>query len=442
MPASASADEPSKADNDLQAESKPSNLLPRFPDFGHMPGADQYHGRVFKLSQDYPEAKPELDDDVKAILEIDFYKDWERYVLAVRDYIYEGNIERDGNANDFYLEDNPVRNWYHVPWQHWGNQGREGIHGLTKEGPVNPRTLSPAQNTQYQTYAVGFYNEPGGWTIGRVWKDAENPDVATMALEGFPVGTVVGKVLFTTAPVSEVPFLSNPIQWPAFVTTSFKESEKREMSTVRFIQMDIMVRDSRADKFGGWVFSTFVYNGDTLSEGNMWYNTVPVGIMWGNDPDVKSHSESNPAPVKTIINPDLRETVINTAETLPPMHLGWGLRLNGPLDNTMSSCMSCHATSQYPAVSGMLPAFVKYEGKSLNPDSPQWMRWFRNVPCATPFDPQAVSMDYSLQLAASIQNFVDAKAKRTGGLYYMQYFEGEPVHSIRGQRGRVPEDDK
>jgi hypothetical protein len=419
-------------------------LLPRFPDFGQLPPPATYQGRIFKLSQDYPRLEPVVDPAVRNILSIDFTKDWKAYAEAVRDYIYEGNIEAEGVANDFYLEDNKVRRWYHAPWQHWGDFGREGIHGLTKEGPVNPQVLAPSQTGTWQTYAVGFYNEQGGYQIGRVWADKQNPRIDIMQTDGFPVGTVVGKVLFTTAPVSEVPFLSNPIEWLAYTTENFLPIRStppltpRVMNTVRFIQMDIMVRDSRANATGGWVFGTFVYNG-ALAKPNLWENVVPVGLMWGNDPTVTSYAESNPNPIKTIINPDLKHTIINTSSDLPPMHLGFGLRLNGPVDNTMSSCQSCHSTAQFPAISAIMPGMTKKDGKSLKPGTPDWMRWFRDVRWATPFDSQATSMDYSLQLAASIQNFLAARSAETGGLYGVQYWNGLPVQQIYGQRGAVPD---
>ena len=420
-----------------KARAKSAKLLPRFPDFGAFPPPSQYQGRIFKLSQDYPQTKPEIEPAVRKILAIDFTKDWKAYMLAVRDYIYEGNIHGNGIANDFYLEDNKVRRWYHVPWQHYGPFGREGIHGLTKEGPALPQTLAPGQTGTWQTYAVGFYNAPGGYMIGRVWADADNPRIDIMQNEGFPIGTVVGKVLFSTAPVSEVPYLTNPIEWLAYTTKTFQPFDSpRVMNTVRFIQMDIMVRDPRAPF--GWVFGTFVYNG-ALANPNLWENVVPVGLMWGNDPHVTSHAESNPKPVRTEINPDLKETVINTDPNMPPMHLGFGLRLDGPVDNTASSCMSCHATAQFPAVSAIMPSFAKIDGREPEPASPDWMRWFRNIPCTRPFDVQASSMDYSLQLAGSVQNFVAAKAAATGGLYSVQYWNGLPVKQIYGLRGAVPD---
>jgi hypothetical protein len=406
-------------------------FLPRFPDFGHLPMPNEYQGRIFQLSQYYPRERPEIDGPVRRILEIDFRKDWEKYITAVRDYIYDGNIETEGVSADFYLENNKLRRWYHIPWQHWGPFGREGIHGLTKEGPVMAKMLAPTQTGVYQTYAVGFYNAPGGWVIGQVWKDAQNPDLDFMRRNrGFPVGTVVGKVLFTTAPVAEVPFLTAPIEWLAYATTSFKEMNQRQVTTVRFIQMDIMVRDPRADDVGGWVFGTFVYNG-ALARDNPWHNVVPVGLQWGNDPDVSSYPESNPTPTQTITNPDLKQVIINSSPDLPPMHLGFGLRLVGPVDNPLSSCMSCHSTAQFPPITPILPFMATKDGQPLKPGMPEWMRWFRNIPCNSPFDELATSTDYSLQLAQSIQNFLEARSQATGGLYSVQYWNNVPLPPLR-----------
>src|SRR6516225_5654844 len=38
-----------------------------------------YTGRIFKLSQDYPQRKPPLDAAIRKILAIDFNKDWKAY---------------------------------------------------------------------------------------------------------------------------------------------------------------------------------------------------------------------------------------------------------------------------------------------------------------------------------------------------------------------------
>ena len=140
---------------------------------------------------------------------------------------------------------------------------------MTAEGPSPPFTLGPRQKTPAQTYAVGFYNDRGGYLIGKVWADADNPRPDIVRQDGgFPVGTVVAKLLFTTAPVSEVDYLSNPIEWTAYVKDKFAPNvpdnappTPRHVALVRLIQVDIMVRDDRAKATGGWVFGTFIYNG-------------------------------------------------------------------------------------------------------------------------------------------------------------------------------------
>lgn len=417
-----------------------TNSLPRFPDFGYMPAPGTYTGRVFVLSQDYPTVQPQPDEGVKKILAIDFKKDWKAYLLAVRDYVLEGNINHPGGyENDFFLEDNKVRHWYHVPWQHWGTTGREGYHGLTQEGPVSVQMLAPNQLETSHAYAVGFYNDLGGYAIGRVWSNPERPNVGAMRNgRGFPVGTVVAKVLFVTYTEAEVPYLKNPLTWNAYVYSSdttqaaLDGGTPRVTAPVNLIQMDIMVRDPRAESTGGWVFGNFIYNGN-MNQSNLWDNLTPLGIQWGNDPQDRTNL-SNPTPTVTKINPELKETIINPdPKELPPVHLGWGYRLNGPVDDPRSSCMSCHSTAEYPAISAILPFInnppVEPPAKQGAPASDAWMRWFRNVPCADSFDAKAETFDYSLQLSKSIENFIEYKNATLQGQYAVQYWEkGNHVH--------------
>ncbi len=417
-----------------------TNSLPRFPDFGYMPAPGTYTGRVFVLSQDYPTVEPQPDAGVKKILAVDFKQDWRAYLMAVRDYVFEGNINHPGGyENDFFLEDNPVRHWYHVPWQHWGTTGREGYHGLTQEGPVSVQMLAPQQLRETHAYAVGFYNDLGGYTIGRVWADPERPNVGAMRNgHGFPIGTVVAKVLFVTYTAAEVPYLKNPLAWNAYVYSAdtadaaLDPASSRVTAPVNLIQMDIMVRDPRAESTGGWVFGNFIYNGN-MNHANRWENLTPLGIEWGNDPKVRVNL-SNPTPTETKTNPALTETIINPdPKELPPVHLGWGYRLNGPVDDPRSSCMSCHSTAEYPEISAILPFInnppVEPPAKQGEPASAEWMRWFRNVPCGTPFDAKAESFDYSLQLSKSIENFIDYKNATVQGQYAVEYWEkGNHVH--------------
>ncbi len=93
-----------------------------------------------------------------------------------------------------------------------------------------------------------------------------------------------------------------------------------------------------------------------------------------------------------------KETVTNADGTVPFQHLGWAGRLNGPVDNPISSCLSCHAIAQWPVVAPLVPP------RNVEPDSAEWMKWFRNVRAGESFSEGAVSLDYSLQLAVGIQN--------------------------------------
>jgi hypothetical protein len=392
-----------------------------FPDFGFMAAQGTYTGTVFKLSQDYPTRKPDASQlpaffsKLPTTFSNDF-STWREYMMAVKEYCFEGNL-----GVDWRVENNTARKWYHIPWQHYGPAGREGIHGLTKEAAVKPNQLAigqgqPTPNDFYQTYAVGFYNEFGGYGIGRVWADHMKPDTsATNEPHGFPNGTVVSKLLFVDVPVAQVPSLVNPTQWQGYIQQTYNNAN-RSIRTVSLIQMDIAVRDDRVPD--GWLFGTFQYNG-ALNQPVSWDNLIPVGIMWGNDPTVTDNAYTNLQPAVTKINPNLTETAINAdPKELPPTHLGWNGRLNGPVDNPMSSCLSCHMTAEVPTLSPLNPLFQS------NPPpvgSAAWMRWFANTKCGVPFDKDAQSTDFSLQLAMGIENFYLWETPAQSGLFASDY---------------------
>src|SRR5258708_1554934 len=65
----------------------------RYPDFGFLPPPSQYEGRVFKLSQEYPQAKPQT-ARIPAICTGDFdaiKRNWKKYLMDVRAYCFKGN---------------------------------------------------------------------------------------------------------------------------------------------------------------------------------------------------------------------------------------------------------------------------------------------------------------------------------------------------------------
>lgn len=392
----------------------------KFPDFGFMVPSSEVTNvnEVFKLSQDYPKNLPK--SKLPKFYNIDYKTNWREYLLSVRDYCFEGNTNVD-----FRVENNKARNWYHMPFQHYSANGREGFHGLTKEAPVKAHQLAISQ--EYATsgaWAVGFFNDVAGYTIGQVWADHENPDV-TLMKGGFKHGAVLFKLLFTSIPKdvaeSTVPFFRNGIWWDAYATYNFNSSDRSKIQVV-LTQMDIMVRDDNAPN--GWVFGNFQYNG-AVNNPIKWNNLVPVGLMWGQDP-TNNVDFSNPYPTNTIINTALKETIINPdTKELPPTHLGWNGRLNGPLDNSMSSCYSCHSTAEYPQGSPISPLFDPVLSKKYPPSSDGWMLWFRNLKCAQSFDKSTIakphySTDFCLQMSEALENFVNWKAAQ-GGLYRKDY---------------------
>jgi hypothetical protein len=401
----------------------PTSTQARFPDYGYLPV--DYKGPTFRLSQAYPTQPPK--EPLPAFFKTDFKGDWKTYLLQARSYCFAGMTDTGWRP-----ERNRVRRWYNMPWQHYGQFGREGIHGLTKEAPIEPKQLAATQTLPGVTYAVAFYNAAGGYAIGRVWKKHGRPDPSytTKPNPGFPNGTVVCKILFANLPTkdvaAQVPFFVNPIQWDAYVTRAFRDQDRptpgqdfdsclasspsclRAIEKVTLIQMDIMVKDERAPT--SWIFGTFQYNG-TLNNADPWENLAPLGLMWGNDPGNNVNS-SNPTPVRTEINPEIEESIINPdTNEIPPTHLGWNGRLDGPVDDPQSSCMSCHMTAEYPQKSPILPRF---EENPPAPGSDAWMRWFQNVQCTTPFDAGPLSTDNSLQLAQSIQNFYTWRDTKDG----------------------------
>lgn len=358
---------------------------------------------TFALSADYPKTAPA--SEAYPWKSIDFRKAGFDYLRAVLAYVYEGNIPSSGPAT-WDVQNNKVRKWYHAPWMEVGKNGREFIHGLTRERTslVGELWNSPP-NPEAQNWAVGFYNPPGGYVVGQVWSDPNAPD-PKKALN-FPDGTVAAKLLFTMADAHSVPYLKGSFEWLANAHSSIEcrireidDSSplcERSVQTVRLLQIDVAVRDDRPDYPSptNWVFGTFVYDGNAPGK-TPWERMVPVGIMWGNDP--------GKSPENVAAGYQLQETVINHAS--PVQHAGCAWRLNGPVDNPLSSCLSCHAGATFPVPNPMVP-------KTCD-SSPESLAFFQNINSASPRDPGTAWFDYSLQLSTGFRNFCLAYPKYGG----------------------------
>ena len=202
---------------------------------------------------------------------------------------------------------------------------------------------------------------------------------------------MAAKLLFTAAPVTQAPYLEGTLEWDANIDVLLTSdprcifSSGRRIQKVRLLQMDLAVRDKRADDTTGWIFATYAYDGSRGGAG-WWERMVAVGIMWGNDPKLDQAAfNAGTRVTESWINPDLRT----------PQHLGFLGRLNGPVDNPKSSCLSCHMTAQTPVRSPMMPPN----------DSGFPMRWFENMPAGNSFDQRSIGTDYNLQISSGIQSF-------------------------------------
>ena len=352
---------------------------------------DGWTGPTFTLSQNYPKEAPA---DAMPWQSFDPMTQPGGYANAVLGYFYEGNL-RDDVATSFQPPLNKVRAWYHAPWLDVGSNGREPLHGLTRERASMPGELGPGQTKVWNNWAVGFYNAPGGAMFGRIWADRGKPDTSQAIA---PEGTVAAKLLFTTAPLGEVSWLAGAPEWDAYIFTDLNNpgnidpKARRAVQKVRLLQIDFAVKDKRSTATG-WVFGTFVYNGGPTGKGGSgWQNVKPVGVMWGNDP---GYSGSGP----------LEESWINPEVRLP--HVGYQGRLNGPVDNPRSSCLSCHMTAQSPETLAELVANL------LPPTEKDIPQWFINLPSGRALGPGKVSSDYSMQVAFGLANFAGAQAARS-----------------------------
>lgn len=374
-----------------------------------------YNGPRFKPSYDFPTSAPFEKHPWEAI---DFKTQPQEYLEAVLRYVLEGQ-----DKDRWDVSANKVRKWYHMPWMGPGAKGREYISGLTSERRSRPTELGPGQLKCRQNWAVGFYNPTGGLTLGRVWKPVRSsaagfPDLSAVPFEQ---GTVVAKALYTQADASEVPLLvgaptiqarivvdDTPDDLTCPTDTVSGRPAPRGPATLRLLQLDVAIRDARSTETG-WVFGTFIYDG-RLSGSDPWAKVRPVGLMWGNDPDLTDALAASGTKPK--------ESVVLSNFGLS-RNFGRGGRMNGPVDNPDSSCLSCHSTAQAPSTT-----------RTMAPSaSVSWFLarcYFRNIPPTVPFGEEPTdttcgkaakgekSMDYSLQLAVGVRNHALAKEPKVG----------------------------
>jgi hypothetical protein len=366
------------------------------------------------------------------------------YAWAVMDYVQAGNINQP-NQLDFGVCENPVRPWYHIPFQTYdAMSGREFTHGLTREAPVTFSTPNGTGTVQSSMWAVGVYNATAAYTLGQIWQPDGTVNMPTDNLH-FQEGAVIAKPLFNTATVDELPVLKNMPAWNANISdpkfcgctpasgnecTLVEESNQcprsyAQWQDVRLMQFDFAVKDSRAPKTG-WVYGTFVADGiRKAKEKEPWRRMSVLGVMWGNDTPpagkLAYNHPDNPRKngfMEEVINwdaVDMLNKYGGSAEMRRMGHLGCNNRLNGPADNANSSCMSCHGTASVP---------------DKNLDTPPMISQFsgQTKECVAPLvNNPLVGMDRAGD-SATVNN--DISFENIDSVYFTNVGAGEPFNMV------------
>lgn len=336
--------------------------------------------------------------------------------------------------------------WYDMPWMGQGspradgsidpNSGRESLKGSYTGQILEPDTFKTQQpKVPFQNHAVIYYNDVAAFMLGEVWRDLYDPDLTNPM---FPEGSIVVKVESATLSPGDWPPLAGSTEsWVYRPTVTQQMDPSKPPLTpsivpVYFSQMAIAVKDSTASPATGWVYAAFAY--DTNAPGSsVWEKAVPVGAMWGNDPqfaNTPSGTNPNGALLETWVNP---QAPVYTHDTL-----GWGGRLAGPMDvatrhNVLtvsgkrvqgdtdfpaSSCLSCHGAAQFPFTENLYPSPNKVfplDGKPFlfwDPGSPEWARWFQNRAGNEPLTGNGrtgiVALDYDMLLTFALATWAAA----------------------------------
>jgi hypothetical protein len=383
----------------------------RSGELDHMrPAPATWNGHVFQPSFKFPKG---FQKKGFPWLDISFRHEPERYLQAVLDYALDGQ-----DLEHFDLAKNKSRSWYHMPWLGVGPYAREYIHGMTRGRDFAPGELSAAQTQCRQNWAIAFYNDVGGAMLREIWGHGQHaPDFKSLP---FLLNTVAVKFVFTQADEHDDALLDGAPRLQSAIDDSPRRNgdgcsalegadggrARRSPTTLRLLQVDLAVREQRASYKTGWVYGSFRFDG-SMPGNDPWRKLKPIGLMWGNDPQLTDEMASRGSkPQQSIVL--MRAPDGGT--------LGRGGRMNGVADNRQSACSSCHMAAQWPSVAPTLAPQGWSEARC----------WFRNIDGRYPFgfppdrhegcgNPVALGeikpLDFSLQLAIATRNWAFFVAK-------------------------------
>jgi len=363
----------------------------------------------WKIRNDYPTATGPLD---APWLDIDPTGDPREYMAVVKKYCLEGMVE-----NNFIPQNNKVRDWYHAPWMHWGPDGREPLQGLIFERPAPPKETSATQLGITQTWVIDFYGHEAATVLGNMWANPAKPKWDDHIR--FPRGSIISKLVFTTASDVDLPSMVGSPTWEAAIAHQPTLNQAPAPyartivpSKVRLLQMDFATKDPHS--VVGWIYGGFMYNGLTGQTG--WDGLMDIGLSWGNDPDLTQAAfKAGQTVHESWVSPELKDLFNNLKGGRPS--LGWNGRANGPADLFTCSCLSCHQTCQWPPIMEPMvpPNPIRNDLSQLVPQNDKnTMRWFRNIPSGETWDGKGLTGDTSLLLQIGYKNFQAWKLAQEG----------------------------
>jgi len=424
---------------------------------GAVPPPSEYKGPLFQLSHDYPPAPAPQPKEVpwrKAINNGPItVENAEAYTLALKQYIA---ADMRVLFNDYAAWNAGALGWYNEPWL---GGIRESIHGTYVGSEDFPAALfaQSGLTKDFTTYVLTYYDRTAANTLTTLWgQTAMKPNITTAATQ-FMENSIVVKAALTTANADVWPAMQGALQWPLYITVNATTGNHKtpQVDNTSLMQFDVVVKDTQSAPKSGWVFATLVYDKDAPGK-DIWDKMVPLGAMWGNDPDVNSAKDPKATLKENWINP--KAPGYSTAT------LGWGGRLSGPNDGALndaafvtpggtkkvqntpsSSCLSCHGVAEWSMKSFLLPT-TTLPPKVLDndylvmwtPGSPQWMRWFQSRPGNKPQDPGTVALDYDMVFAfKSLPAWQKATGKGTAPVLALRK-NGKPVPSAELQYNGLP----
>ncbi|KAF0676256.1 hypothetical protein [Profundibacterium mesophilum] len=372
-------------------------------------------GPRFLPRVDYPAPSAGTASEPRPWEQIDFVVEPDRFLLSLLDHVLEGMDRTRWN-----LRENTHRDWYHAPWMCVGEYGREPLNGLTRERSSRAFELGPLQHEEVQNWAVSFFNRPGATTLARVWGDgSQAPDVTVI---DFPVGTVIAKPLYSEATAQEAPFLEGAPTIRAMIHDDMTLSGKPvsaartfaghdktlalRLAVLNLLQFDIAVRLPAAlitartgmQTSSGWIYGTLVMDA-SAGHAPGWDSLRPLGLTWGNEIEQSVFAAGS---------------LMLEDKSGDPRPYGYEGRMNGPVDNPDSSCLSCHGNAQFDRITP--DRSIPWPQKGLSAE--QTACYFRNLAPGTPFgtppgsdvpcgtrSPRHVATGTSLQVAMGLISY-------------------------------------